>query len=178
MYDTHPDAIEERNLADYFHGLSYPQHVVNCNHFDWTKQDPKECVCRGSGWFYSSYDSLEKCRAHYDGQLSPEDYDQKCLEEQYRAEHGDSEVPYDEPTEIRAFDGETTRSHPLARAEWQGREVELHEYYAEGMGYFLKWKGSKHRYARHNDKLKLTLMDACLAAIQHGAKIVWTYRYK
>lgn len=37
------------------------------------REDPEECLCRGSGWSLSPFDTWEHCPIHYTGQPGPED---------------------------------------------------------------------------------------------------------
>lgn len=64
---------EEQEYRDYWHGRSYESHTIDCQRWHYTEKEPEACHCRGTGWFLSSYDTHEKCFAHYKGQQHPED---------------------------------------------------------------------------------------------------------
>ena len=45
--------------------------------------DPNICLCRGTGWMLSDWDTEHMCPAHYAGQMSPESlaYEDICRSE-------------------------------------------------------------------------------------------------
>ena len=52
-----------------------PYASLVCEQFirDGVKSDPKECVCGGSGWIVTPYDTVTQCSQHYKGQPHPDD---------------------------------------------------------------------------------------------------------
>ncbi len=41
----------------------------------WNEINPKDCLCGGSGWLRSAYDTVHACQTHNRGQVHPEDMD-------------------------------------------------------------------------------------------------------
>lgn len=86
--------LQEQEAREYDEAMSqfsnYPQLVVHNYGREGMHPDRDICICQGSGWWLSPYDTWETCGHHNTGQSDPESQDetapnQYATEDEWRA---------------------------------------------------------------------------------------------